>query len=380
MRIGMFSNAYRPVISGVVRSINLYRQGLMAAGHFVGLFAPEGRNYEDAEPFIFRYPALPIPAGMDWALPVVVAPQITWLLPRLKLDIIHSHHPLIVGSEALNFSRSLGIPMVFTFHTVYHEYGAYLGFEAEIVKEMVRRMVGDYVRKADRVIVPSSYVRDLLPSYHIMVEPDILPTPIDLDRFPPRARPPLSNPDHIQLLYVGRLAREKNLGFLLRAFALAHRQDPRLHLRLVGDGPDMDRLQKLAAELDVAAVVDFAGPCPFERVPVEMGQADLFAFTSVTETQGLVVLEAMAAGLPVVLVECQSLFDCVRPGIDCVVSPRQEEAFAAALLSLARDPQRAQALARVARDRAEAFAVPALTERLLDIYHLTIAAHRGRQP
>lgn len=378
MRVGMFSNAYLPVISGVVRSIGLYRQGLIQAGHFVALFAPEGRH-EDTEPFIFRYPALPIPAGMDWALPVVAAPQITWLLPRLKLDIIHSHHPVIVGSEALSFSRSLGIPMVFTFHTMYHEYAAYLGFEAEIVKEMIRRIVGDYARKADKIIVPSSYVRDLLPSYYVQTEPEILPTPVDLARFPLRSSPPLSDPEHIQLLYVGRIAKEKNLGFLLRAFAHAHPQDARLHLRLVGDGPDLDRLQRLAENLGIAAQVDFAGACPFDQVPVEMSQADLFVFTSVSETQGLVVLEAMAANLPVILVESSPLFDCARPGIDCIVSVADEQAFAAAILSLARDPQRAQALAATARARAETFAMPALTGRLIDIYQRAIAAYHRQK-
>ena len=127
MRVGMFSNSYKPIISGVVRSIDLYRQGLTDDGNFVALFTSDTKEYEDTEPFIFRYPSIPIPKAMDWTFPVVVAPQITWMIPRLKLDILHAHHPFVVGSEALNISRSENIPLIFTFHTLYHEYTHYVG-------------------------------------------------------------------------------------------------------------------------------------------------------------------------------------------------------------------------------------------------------------
>ncbi|RUA17463.1 MAG: glycosyltransferase family 4 protein, partial [Clostridia bacterium] len=135
MRIGMFANTYVPIINGVVRSIMLYRQGLMDRSHFVGVFAPGERNYEDKDPFIFRYPSVPLPTQFKFSFPVVAAPYITWMLPRLKLDIIHAHHPVIVGVEAARFSEELDIPLVFTFHTMYHEYTHYfLGMDNEMVK------------------------------------------------------------------------------------------------------------------------------------------------------------------------------------------------------------------------------------------------------
>ncbi|NOX62461.1 MAG: glycosyltransferase family 4 protein [Chloroflexi bacterium] len=370
MRIGMFSNAYKPIISGVVRSISLYRKGLEEAGHFVALFAPEGRGYEDDEPFIFRYPAVPL--RMDYTFPVVMAPQITWLVPRLKLQVLHAHHPFILGKEAVNFSQALGIPLVFTFHTLYHEYTHYVGFETDIAKRLTKRLVGDYANQAHRIIAPSARVLELLPEYRIERPVDILPTPVDLSVFPPRQHPPLINDKRKQLVYVGRVAKEKNLDFLLRAFARAAAEDPALHLKVVGGGPELGALGKYAESLGVAARVNFLGPVPFDQVPRELLTSDIFVFASTTETQGLVVLEAMAAGLPLVLVNSVALLESARPGVDCLVSVEDEIEFAENILLLVRNPGRARAMGRAARANAERFSVPVLTQRLLGIYQETI--------
>jgi len=379
MRIGMFSNSYKPVISGVVRSIDLYRQGLSDAGHFVALFTSDTKEYEDTEPFIFRYPSIPLPKAMDWTFPVVVAPQITWMIPRMKLDILHAHHPFVVGSEALNISRSENIPLVFTFHTLYHEYTHYVGLDGDFVKQLVRRYIRDYAERVDCIIAPSTYILDLLPSYKIDRPVKVLPTPVDLSLFPTRQKPAFSDPDYIELLYVGRVGKEKNLDFLLRAFARAAKQDDRLYLRIVGDGAEMKKMQMYAEELQVAPSVEFVGSVPFERVAVEMSRADLFVFTSTTETQGLVLLEAMAASLPQVIVNSPALHDFVRPGIDALSTPVDEVDFADAILMLARDPARAQSMGRTARQNAEGYGIPAMSNRLLDIYQNTIDNYHKKQ-
>lgn len=376
----MFSNAYRPALSGVVRSIDLYTRGLRDAGHFVSIFAPDHRNFEDTEPFVFRYPALPLPSGTDYTLPVLVAPQIDWLVPRLRLDIIHTHHPIVVGNAALNFSRSLGIPLVMTFHTMYHEYTNYLGLEVSLAGQIIRRVVSSYVRKADCIIAPSTSAQEtLFNEYNVDLPAVVLPTPVDIAQFPPRTRLPFSRPDVIQAIFVGRIDRNKNLEFMLRAFARAWQQEPRLRLRIIGDGPDFDKFRSLAASLTTERVVNFVGPAPFEQVPHELTAADLFLFASVIETQGLVALEAMAAGLPLVSVDCPPLRECLRPGIDSLVVAEDEEAFAEAILSLARNPGLAQAIGEAGRKTAERFGVEALTERLIGIYQETIEAYQRRR-
>lgn len=376
----MFSNAYRPAISGVVRSIDLYTHALRNAGHFVAIFAPDHRNFEDSEPFVFRYPALPLPSGTDYTLPVLVAPQIDWLVPRLKLDIIHTHHPIVVGNAALNFSRSLGVPLVITFHTMYHEYTNYLGLEVSLAGQIIKRIVSNFMRKADCIIAPSTSAREmLLNEYNVDLPAVVLPTPVDLSQYPPRPRPPFSRPDLIQAIFVGRIDRNKNLEFMLRGFARAWRREPRLRLRIVGDGPDFDKFQDLTATLGLEKVVSFSGAVPFEQVPKELTNADLFVFASIIETQGLVALEAMAAGLPLVLVDCPPLRDCLQPGIDSLVVSEDEEAFAEAILSLASDPARAQAMGEAARHSAERFGIEALTARLTAIYQETIEIYQRRR-
>ncbi len=376
MRVGMFANAYLPVINGVVRSIMLYRQGLLDACHFVGVFVPDARNYEDEQPFIFRYPAIPLPTQLNYSFPVVTAPHITWLVPRLKLDVIHAHHPVIVGMEARRFSEELDIPLVFTFHTMYHEYTHYfLGMDNEIVKQIVRRMVRDYANRADFIIAPSPAVVDLLPSYGINKPVAILPTPVDLSRFKLREQPLLSNPDRVRLIYVGRVAKEKNLDFLLRVFKRVVQQDDRFELMVVGGGPSLDELKKLASKLAIEHRVTFTDMVPFTQVVDELKKADLFVFSSTTETQGLVVLEAMAAGLPLVLVESKALLYFVNPGQDCVVVREDEAEMAAAILSLVNDPDRLRAMGRAARQNAEKYSIPALTSKLLDVYQRAIDIH-----
>ena len=376
MRVGMFANSYLPVVNGVVRSIMLYRQGLLNDCHFVGVFAPDARDYEDEQPFIFRYPAIPLPSQLKLSFPVVAAPHITWMLPRLKLDIIHAHHPVIVGAEAARFSEELDIPLVFTFHTMYHEYTHYfLGMDNELVKQIVRKSVRDFANRADHIIAPSPAVVELMPSYGIQKPVDILPTPVDIDKFKPRPNPLLSVPNRIRLIYVGRVAKEKNLDFLLRTFAVVAAKDERLELRLVGGGPSLEDLKKLAKKLQIDNRVIFTGMVPFEQVVDELNLADLFIFSSTSETQGLVVLEAMAAGLPLVMVESRALLYFVNPNKDCVVTPQKEADMAAAILSLINDPERLRAMGRAARKNAEKYSIPTLTSRLLDVYQAAADAH-----
>jgi len=379
MRIGMFSNAYKPTVNGVVRSIDLFTQELRRLGHFVGIFAPDNYGYEDDEPFVFRYPALPLPSELDHSLPVLVAPQIDWLVPRLKLEIIHAHHPVVVGNAALRFSRELGIPLVFTFHTLYHEYTHYFGFDTTLAKQIVKRIVAHFARKADQIIVPSRAVAHIVTHDYGIDRPyEILPTPIAIDDYPPRPPETLFQGPQIELVYVGRVAREKNLDFLLRAFAHAFREDGRLRLRLVGGGPELDSMRELAVTMGLGEVVSFVGKVPFARIPTELAQADMFVFASLTETQGLVVLEAMAAGLPMVLVDSPALLEHAHPDRDCLVAPPQEEAFAAAILALVRDPDRGRALGAAARRQAESLSVPVLTARLIAIYEDTIRRYSRR--
>jgi glycosyltransferase involved in cell wall biosynthesis len=169
------------------------------------------------------------------------------------------------------------------------------------------------------------------------------------------------------LLYVGRLAGEKNLDFLLRAFARVVAQRPQARLLLVGRGPDEGRLRRLARDLKLGEQVLFVGAVPHDEIPHYAALADVFVFPSLTDTQGLVLIEALAAGTPVVAIDAPGSRDVLAPGGGVLV-PAREQDFAAAVLGVLGDPQRRHSLGREARQIAGRYSLPAATSGLLDVY------------
>ena len=134
MHIAHFTNTYRPVISGVVRSVSTFRQALVELGHNVFIFTQQASDYEDTEPFIFRYPALDLPVFHDFPSTIPLSPFVDRLLPHLKLDLIHTHHPVLLGQTAASKAEELDLPLIFTFHTRYREYSHYVPLSQKFVQ------------------------------------------------------------------------------------------------------------------------------------------------------------------------------------------------------------------------------------------------------
>ena len=181
MHIGCFTNTYLPTINGVVRSVNSFRQGLTELGHNVFILAPRARRYKDTMPFVFRYPSLKIGLGYDLKLVMPVSRFANQLLPALKLDIIHSHHPFLLGEIAAKKAAKLDLPLVFTFHTRYREYSHYAGIGQGIAEAVAHRRLSDYLKKCDQVIVPSNSIKQMLDrDYGTNQRVTVVPTGIDL--------------------------------------------------------------------------------------------------------------------------------------------------------------------------------------------------------
>lgn len=379
MRIAIFSNAYKPVVSGVVTSIALFRRGLIEAGHNVYVIAPEYKDYEDEEPYIFRFPALDLPEQLDFSLVIPSKISMAPTVRGIKPALIHSQHPVWMGDLATAFARDLNLPLVFTFHSRYDEYAQqYVPIAPELAGIVTDEIIKRYLEKCTHVVAPTSSIRDLiLQSYDADVPVTVVPTPVDLslyhDLASERVRAALGLENVEVLLYVGRLAKEKSLDFLLRAFAKIVTQRPQTRLLVVGKGPHERRLRRLTRKLDLGERVIFTGSIPHSEVPHYAAAADLFVFPSVTETQGLVLVEAMAAGTPVVAVEALGSVDVLAEGGGLLV-PAQEEAFADAVLELMADEPRRRALGREAAQAAQRYAVPVATARLLAVYEEAIAA------
>lgn len=380
MHIAFFTNYYHPVVNGVVRSVASFRETLMKQGHNVFVFAQTDTTYVDNEPFIFRYPSLPLPLG-DISAALPVSPFVDQLLPALKLDVIHTHHPILLGQTAARKAAELGLPLVFTFHTQYWEYTHYVPFPQEAIQEFLKNAVHkwlrDFMQKCQHIIIPSESMKDVLvKEYGLEEHYTVVPTGTNLEPFLSADGDAVRNErgwqDETILISVGRLAPEKNWDTLVRAFAKIYPDHKDLRLVLIGDGPSREDLQSLAAELGIAERVTFLGPIPFGEVPSYLKAADLFSFASVTETQGLVTIEAMAAGLPVVSVDGSGTHDIVEPGKQGLLTDNDPDALAQGLGELLADPHKMKRFSNGALKKAKTFDVNLLSRQIVSVYEEAI--------
>jgi glycosyltransferase involved in cell wall biosynthesis len=381
LHIAFFTNYYHPVVNGVVRSVASFRHVLMEQGHNVFVFAQSDDTYQDDEPFIFRYPSLPLPLPGDISAALPVSSFVDQLLPTLKLDVIHTHHPILLGQTAARKAAELNLPLVFTFHTQYWEYTHYIPFPQETIQEFLKNAVHkwlrDYVQKCQHIIIPSESLRDILvKEYGLQDHYTVIPTGTDIEPFQKAdgksVRQEQGWQDETVLISVGRLAPEKNWDTLIRAFAKVSLQHPKWRLVLIGDGPVRDGLQSLAAELGIVERVTFLGSLPFDKIPRYLKAANAFSFASVTETQGLVTIEAMAAGLPVIAVDGSGTRDIVEHGKEGFLVENDPDALAKGIDELLSDPQRMRRFSHHALKKAKTFDVHALGKQLVSVYEQAI--------
>ena len=380
MHIAYFTNTYLPVVSGVVRSVQSFRDALSSLGHNVFVFAQED-DYEDTEPFIFRYPSLRLPLPVDIPTALPVSSFVDQVIPKLKLDVIHTHHPFLLGQTAASKARDLNLPLVFTFHTQYHEYTHYVPFSQEQVQEFLKDRVmnwlREYMRKCQHIVIPSESMRSILVNDYGLVDHfTVIPTGIDIAPYKDADGAPLRaewgwSGDKV-IISVGRLAEEKNWGTLLQAFALALKEQQNLRLVLVGDGPQAQTLRQLAAELGITERVLFTGSLPFDQVPTYLKAADLFAFASVTETQGLATLEAMAAGLPVVAVTGPGTSDIVDQGVQGYLVQNDPQDLANRMVELICNPDAMSEFKTASLKKSRTFDNKRLARKMLKVYERAI--------
>lgn len=385
MRIAFFTNSYYPVISGVVRSVSSFRQALSDLGHAVFVFAPGSPDSRDQEPYIFRYPSLDLGLPGDVPATIPIWPFVDRLLPPLKLDVIHSHHPVLLGNVAASKAEELGLPLVFTFHSQYREYSRYVPLTQELVQEFVKDVIDtwlvDYISRCQHIVVPSESIRQLLArDYGVTSRVTVIPTGLDLAKYQQADGESIRQArgwgDDRIVISAGRLAREKNWETLLAAFPAVVRQHPDARLVIVGEGEERASLEALAHQLGVRQRVEFTGSVHFDEMPAYLKAADLFGFASVTETQGLVTLEAMAAGLPVVAVGASGTSDVVTDGQAGLLTDNDSRALSKALLKVLDDPELMDGFQQGARQRAGEFSIQEQARKLLEVYQLAAEARK----
>lgn len=377
MNIAVFTDSYKPYVSGVVHSISTFGSEIRKLGHNYYIFAPGYPGYVDDEPGVFRFRSIKAPTNPDYRLAIPLSISVTTLLRKLQVDVVHTHSPFLMGGLGAYCAHRVGLPLVFTYHTLYEEYVHYSPVARGLVRKLVRKISKDYCNKCDIVIAPTRVIHDLLVGYGVKTEIVVNPTGIDLSRYEDldknwlRLKYGIPEEQRI-LLFVGRLGEEKNVRFLLRSFAEIARYHQNATLVLVGGGPLREELEELASSLELESRVVFAGPIPPQNMPTVYAGADILVFPSMTDTQGLVITEAMAAGLPVVAIRAYGAANMVDDGVNGLLTSNDETEFAQAVVSLLNDTSLYNRLAVGTREKAEEMSSSRRARRLEEIYRSAI--------
>lgn len=377
MKILMISDVYFPRVNGVSTSIQTFRHELERLGHETHLVAPAYRDPWDDDNRTVRVASAFVPFDPeDRRMSGAALEAATARLERERFDLVHIQTPFVAHYHGVALGRRWGVPVIETYHTFFEEYlFHYVPFlPRRWLRALARRYSRTQGNSVAALVVPSSAMRDVLVGYGVRTPMHVIPTGIPIAAFGggngARFRERLGiAPATPLLLFVGRVAHEKNIGFLLRALELARREVPALELVIAGEGPALPALRRDAARLGLRRCVHFVGYLDrHAALPDCYAAADAFVFASRTETQGLVLLEAMAAGLPVVSTAVMGTRDIVGPRRGALVPDDHEEAFAAAVVRLVRTPELLASLAREARDYVAEWRADGLARRMADQY------------
>ncbi|MCM1181987.1 MAG: glycosyltransferase [Roseburia sp.] len=377
MRIAMLTNNYKPYVGGVPISIEHLADALRRRGHTVYVFAPSYPN-EEEEPYVIRYPSFPVQiAGAP--VPNVLTGLIRKLVKMLEIDVLHVHHPALVGNVAYILRRELGIPVVFTYHTRYEEYLYYVKplKALERCTGVIERYLRWYCGRCDMLLAPTREIQEHLRYEKGAAAPiEILPTGLPAESFAPdreeaaRIRERYCGAADWLFCTTARLAKEKNLDFLFESLqrikAAMEIYKKKFRYLIIGEGPDRRRLEEKRRRLGLEQEIVFVGAVANSRIKEYMAASDLFLFSSKSETQGIVMLEAMAAGTPVIAVAATGVRDIVRSDENGILTAEDGDDFARAVEAALRSPQAYERLCRGAEETAAAYTeekIAAMAER-----------------
>lgn len=376
MKIAMLTNTYAPHVGGVARSVHAFAEEFRRRGHEVLVVCPQFEGAPAGEAGVLRVPALQNFNGSDFSVVLTVPRSLRTAIEDFGPDILHSHHPFLLGSTAVRLARALDRPLVFTHHTMYEQYTHYVPGDSQAMRRFVIHLSTNYANLSDEVFAPSESIAEILRKRAVRVPIRVVPTGVRLADYAAGCgsgsgfRRIMGIPEDAFVIgHVGRLAAEKNLGFLGAALAGALAAMPSAHALLVGQGPEGDTLRAAFAAAGVSGRAHFAGLLQHRFLVSAYKAMDVFAFASRSETQGMVVSEAMAAGVPVVALDAPGVREVVRDGVNGRLLPEDAPAAAFAAAVGAIFTGNRAALRAAARSTAEGLSL----ERSAD---LALAAYR----
>lgn len=360
MRIAMFTNNYKPYMGGVPISVDHLAKALRELGHEVYVFAPTYKEQEEEE-YVVRYPSFPI-SVVGAPIPNVLTGLFEKKIKELSIDIIHVHHPALVGNVAIHLRKKYGIPVIFTYHTRYEAYLHYVKPLSWLEKGtgFVEKYLVWFCNQCDGIVAPTAGMRRYLESRQIETPITILPTGIPIESFTPRKelvidiREQYGKDVDYLLCTVSRMAKEKNVEFQLRGLVLLkevlQKQQKTVRYLMIGDGPQLVELKAMTKHLGLEKEVVFVGKVENEKIAAHLKASDLFAFSSKSETQGIVLLEAMAAGKPIVAVKASGVEDMVVDGETGYMTQEDEASWKDRILTILENPEERERVGRAAQN------------------------------
>ena len=387
MNILMMTNTYLPHVGGVARSIDRFSRRYRSLGHHVQIVAPEFDGMPASEPEVIRVPAVRHFNRTDFSVALPVPRKLESRLQAFKPDVVHSHHPFLVGGTALRVAHTHDLPLVFTHHTRYEDYTHYVPGDSALMKRFVKNLATNYANMCDQVFAPSESVANLLRERGVTTAIDVVPTGVEVDLFADgdgvgfRQSLGISTDDFV-VGHLGRLTEEKNIPFLVKAiiqFMQTSGGDRQTHCLIIGSGPLKPEIESLFARANLSDRLHFAGVLGEERLADAYHAMDVFAFASTTETQGMVLTEAMASAIPVVAVDAPGVREAVgdqRNGY--LLNSLDVNDFADALSKIAdADKVEYERLSQGARQTASEFSMENTAKTALELYKRLKSYHSG---
>ena len=394
MRIGLFTHTYPPFINGVSTSVAMLKRALEQQGHTVYVVTVSNnalKHEYDEKERILKVAGIPI-GIYDYRLSSIYPVTLINKMKKWNLDVIHSHTEFGVGILARLFAKQFNIPLVHTYHTLYEDYTHYIthGYFEKSSKKIVEYLTKFYCDKtANELIVPTNKIYSLFKEkYNFTKNIHIIPTGIEVDRFYEEninkkevesLKKKLGlKKNNFTILFVGRLAEEKNVEFLINAHKKLVEYDNNIKLLIVGDGPDKEKYEQLSKSLGLEDNIIFNGKAAWEEIPIYYHACDIFSTASTTETQGLTVIEAMAAGVPPLCIDDDSFKGTVTDGLNGKIF-KNEEQYITELKELYEDRKELSVYSKQARVQAEHCSSRAYASSVIEVYNRALKEKKEKQ-
>lgn len=373
MKIGFFTDGYLPQINGVATSTEELANSLRDKKSKVTVVAPSYPNFKDKTKNVLRLKSVKIYKNPDIRIAYMFPDRILAQVITQDFDIIHGFSGGSIPSLGLALSKIKGKPYVFTYNTRWNQYTHYI-LNGRIVKpKAVEKAMTVFCNRCDAIVAPAEFVKQELISFGVKKKIVVIPNGVDTKKFAEAKKGKLREKLGIKtqdkvILYLGRVAPEKSIGFVIKAFKKVSDKIPDSYLIIAGDGSQKKELEKLTEDLNLTGRVVFLGLVDFKDVPSLYKEADIFAFASQTETQGMVVLEAMASGLPVLAVKDRVFEEVIENGKDGLLVKKDQNEFASMLENLLLDEKLRKEISKNALQKAQKFSLEEIAEKFDTLY------------